>query len=256
MTFNMSGLKRKFNRAGTEYYENDKGEIIAKQCLECSSLKIIEEFNSYIGSLGGREARCRTCRAATKREWRKTKQGCSNYRSNEAERSRKYYRTNSKERMEYIRKWREDNPEKEALIALRRRARKRSLPHSITEEEWETTLKYFNGGCALTGETYEIHRDHVIPLSTGHGGTIVENLIPLRADLNITKNNRNIFEWFSNNKEHFELEQRKFDELVEYLADTNNMTPQEYEEYVQWCHDNPRTVDEIKPGKGEKDAND
>jgi hypothetical protein len=31
-----------------------------------------------------------------------------------------------------------------------------------------------------------------------------------------------------------------------YLAAQNNLTPQEYREFYDWCFANPRTVDEIK----------
>lgn len=97
----------------------------------------------------------------------------------------------------------------------------------------------------LTGESV-YHLDHVIPLTAGHGGTTYENIVPLRADLNISKHNACIFKWFADNRERFDLSQRKFDELIEYLADINEVTTKEYEEFVYWCHDNPRTVEEIE----------
>ena len=251
MTIDTSGLIRKTSRRGTEYYVDEEGAIVSKECRGCGEVKAIGDFNKYKGSLGGREERCRACRAAYKRDWRKSKRDCQDYRVRNAERARKSYEARREEKIEYVRKWREDNPTKEAIIAGRRRARKRRLPDSITEEEWKDSLMYFNGGCALTGDRYDIHQDHVIPLSTGHGGTIFENIIPLRGDLNTSKNRSNIFDWFTKNKEHFNLDKRRFDELIEYLADINDMTTKEYEEYVRWCHDNPRTIDEIK---AEEDA--
>ena len=71
-------------------------------------------------------------------------------------------------------------------------------------------------------------------------------MIPLRADLNISKSARCIFDWFYDVKDHFNLPQTKFDELIEYLADINGMTANEYEDYVRWCHDNPRVIDETE----------
>lgn len=127
----------------------------------------------------------------------------------------------------------------------RRIAREKQLPNTLTTKETKEILSRFKNTCVLT-KADNYHLDHVIPISTGHGGTIYGNIIPLRADLNISKSNRNIFDWFADNKERFNLEQRRFEELIAYLADINDMTTKEYEKYVRWCHDNPRTIDEIK----------
>lgn len=142
---------------------------------------------------------------------------------------------------------------KNRMKVQRRLARLRCLPDNFTEVEWEIATERFGGGCALTGSGF-VHADHVIPLATGHGGTIYENIIPLRADLNISKSDRCIFDWFSENKERFNLSQTKFDELIEYLAEINGMTTKEYEEYVRWCHDNPRTLEDLQASNTKPDA--
>jgi len=72
----------------------------------------------------------------------------------------------------------------------------------------------------------------------------LQNMLPLRADLNLSKSTRCIFDWFYDAKDHFKLSQTKFDELIEYLAHINGMTANEYEDYVRGCHDNPRVLDE------------
>src|SRR5699024_2915067 len=147
---------------------------------------------------------------------------------------------------ERYREWRLNNKDSVSVRNAKYRALKACLPYSLSEGDVSKISKYFSGGCSITGEKEDLHLDHVIPIAVGHGGTIYENMIPLRADLNLSKSDRNIFDWFADNRERFGLEQRKFDELIEYLADINNMTKKEYEEYVRWCHDNPRTLDEIK----------
>lgn len=169
--------------------------------------------------------------------------------------SRMYYRKNRERKREYDKEYAQENPEKFALARQRRRARKAMLPDTLNEEQYSSILDHFDGGCALTGKKADLHMDHVVPLAVGHGGTIYGNVIPLDGDLNNNKRTQCIFDWFYENKERFNLEQRKFDELIEYLAEINGMSTTEYEEYVRWCHDNPRTLDEIKAEQDEdKDA--
>jgi 5-methylcytosine-specific restriction endonuclease McrA len=137
-----------------------------------------------------------------------------------------------------------NNKEKFKINTLNRLARKKLLINDFTFEECEDIINTF-GGCALTGSSDNLHLDHVIPLASGHGGTTYGNMIPLRGDLNISKNDRNIFEWFEGNRQRFELSQEKFDRLVEWLASANAMTVEEYRTYVYWCHDNPRIISGI-----------
>ncbi len=150
---------------------------------------------------------------------------------------REYRKLNRVKIQEVIRNYRARNPEKIREIRLRRKARLAGLPDDWTAEEQLEAHNHF-GGCALTGSP-DIQWDHVIPISWGHGGTTAGNMIPLRSDLNNSKHDRNIFEWFSDNKERFNLSQTKFDELIEYLAKVNDMTVEEYRDYVYRCHDNP-----------------
>ncbi|MED1350592.1 hypothetical protein P4U51_30005, partial [Bacillus paranthracis] len=87
-----------------------------------------------------------------------------------------------------------------------------------------------------------IHLDHFIPLAWGHGGTIIENMIPLRGDLNISKNDRNPFEWIKREDIREIVDMAKWHETIEYLAKLNGMTTKEYEEYVYWCEENKRDL--------------
>ena|SRR5690625_1239632 len=101
MTIDTSGLIRKTSRRGTEYYVDEEGAIVSKACRGCGEVKAIGDFNKYKGSLGGREERCRACRAAYKRDWRKSKRDCQDYRVRNAERARKSYEARREEKIEY-----------------------------------------------------------------------------------------------------------------------------------------------------------
>jgi hypothetical protein len=262
-------ITEKRNRKGTVYYE-DNGDIISKNCAKCNEVKTLDDYTKHKAGLGGRESTCKACKAGYYVEnkdvyveryesnnehlrelmrsyYNANKETYVEYRrkyyaeNKEAisERHREYCATNRERITELSRNWRRNNPEKDTLISERRRARKKSLPDDFTEAQMLKTLDFF-GGCALTGATADIHWDHVIPLATGHGGTTYGNMIPLRSNLNLSKSDGNIFEWFERNKERFDLSQSQFDRLVEWLAGINGMTTAEYRSFVDECFDNRR----------------
>ncbi|MGM0904201.1 MAG: hypothetical protein ACQEXB_24245 [Bacillota bacterium] len=154
-------------------------------------------------------------------------------------------------------RWAKNNKDKVAGYVKRayhvRLARRRGLADDFTSNDLERTLCAFNNSCVLTGHI-DTHLDHVIPLSIGHGGTTYGNMIPLRSDLNLSKNNKNIFEWFEANRQRFELSQERFDNLIAWLASANAMSVEEYRDYVYFCHANPRNIDELVDEKGAKEC--
>jgi hypothetical protein len=205
-------LEGKRNRVWVVYYENKDGEILAKACTKCDEVKTLDQYAVLKIGLGGRVSDCKCCRARD-------------------------YENNRESEVERVSKWQRDNREKATMQQQRRRARVKSLPDCFTEQQVSQTLTFF-GGCVLTGEKTDIHWDHVIPLATGTGGTIHGNMVPLRGDLNISKSDENIFEWFSRNKARFTLSQTKFDRLINWLSEVNEMTIEEYRNYVYQCFEN------------------
>jgi hypothetical protein len=191
-------------------YLREKGfnyitDSIFMTCCNCGREKSLENYSPNPGNFLGIDGRCKSCVKKFKQDWQK------------------------------------NNKEKTAGATHRRRARLMSLPHDLTDEDIDDILGVFKG-CVLTGDS-NIHLDHVIPLAVGHGGTIYGNIVPLRADLNFSKNDSNIFEWFGANRQRFELSQERFDKLIEWLASANAMTIEEYRAYVYECHAYPRNID-------------
>lgn len=263
----LKGIKKK-NRVGTVYYENESGEIVSKLCSGCKEITIIEGFRKHRTGFAGRASRCRKCEAVQAETYRvanKEKIREINkryYISNRdliREKQRKYHSENphiARERgqrwrkanpgkgREQARKWRIANRERSQMTTHRRLARKKNLPNVISPEDTAEILNTFKG-CALTGES-DFHFDHVIPLATGHGGTTKGNMIPLRSDLNVSKSNNNIFEWFEANRQRFELSREKFNQLIEYLAAANAVSVEDYKDYVYWCHENPHSLEDLQ----------
>jgi hypothetical protein len=212
-------LTEKRNRKSTIYYEDCSGVIVSKVCSKCHEIKTLDSFAVLKIGLGGRVSDCKECRVRD-------------------------YAKNRASEIERVSDWQRNNPDKVKMREQRRRALKKGLPYTITDEQYESTIEYF-GGCALTGATTNLNCDHVIPLATGHGGTIHENMIPLRNDLNKSKSDANLFEWFERNKQRLNLEQRRFDLLIEWLASVNEMTTDKYRSFVNECFENKRNAGEL-----------
>lgn len=254
------------------------GQVVdAKECRTCNNILPLTQFSPKKGGLGGREYQCRVCGAERFKKYRERN------REKENERARKnrqknpdylfdYYRDN-KERIrevwsnwykknrnniiKYIRNWEKENPsrkkeyrrksERKNPVRLkirrhRRRAFKKALPDTLTVSEFRDIHKFFGGKCPLTGSE-DVVMEHFIALSTGHGGTTRENITLLARDLNTSKHSYNPFEWILIRSEK---ETEGFERVVEYLSKLNGLTNEEYKEFVFWCYENPRTVEQIK----------
>lgn len=192
--------------------------LFYKKCHGCGEVRQIKKFSKKKGSLFGLYTRCNACQATKLMEH--------------------YYNDREKFKL-YAKQWQSKNQEKMKRHYHLRLARKRSLPDDLTAAQLAFTLCEFNDMCFITGDR-NTHLDHVIPLAVGHGGTTYGNMIPLRADLNLSKNDKNIFEWFEANRQRFELSQERFDEGIAWLATANAMTVEEYRNHVYWCHENKR----------------
>lgn len=258
-----------------------------KVCKECGETKPISSFSKQKSTKDGLRSVCKPCDVKKVQEYRKKNrakylksariyhsknrkarnEANKEYRENNKEvirertvrwrkenadhileYSQEYRKNNSDAIRERINRWNEENRDKVNLYQKLRRTRVRELPSDLTLEQEKSILEYFDFGCALSGDSQNVHLDHVIPVSIGHGGTTLGNIIPLRRDLNNSKYNKNLFEWYADNKERFNLCDAKFEELAEYLASINGVTVEEYRDHVYWCHENPHEVDDEEVG--------
>jgi hypothetical protein len=262
---NLEGLTEKRNRKGTVYYENQLKEIVLKRCNGCMETKEINLYHNDKSGIGGKRSKCKSCDADRDRNYH------GKNREKVLERMRKSYEENREERIGYyykhrdkslilkrnryeenrdrelarMRNWQRKNPEKVALYVKKRRARKAALPSTLTVAQYALTLEYFGNACALTGRTDNIEQEHAIPQSIG-GGFTFENIYPMTKTLNISKFNHNIFEWFEANRQRFNLDQERFDRLIEWLGKANGMSVEKYRVYVYECHANPNVIDDAK----------
>lgn len=248
----------------------ERSGVLGKQCTLCNEWVPLDYFSNSKKGLGGKESRCKKCQAEQARNWykatkddnlEKNRENTKNWRKNNPEKralQMKRYRVKNRDKIlayyvsrrgrkrETMKIWRDRFPEKHKTIRLNRRAMKNYLPSEISPEELLAVSTKFNNGCCLTGDRENVHFDHVIPLSIGHGGTSYGNMIPLRGDLNISKSNNNIFEWFESNRQRFNLSQEKFDALIAWLAEVNEVSVEDYRDYVYWCHENPHSLEDLR----------
>jgi hypothetical protein len=119
------------------------------------------------------------------------------------ERSRQYHHAHREKIAQRSRKYREANKERKRVNHIRRKARKRSLPDTLTVKQWEDCLKYWNGCCAVCGNQLRDlfgnvvpHADHWLPLiSPNCPGTTADNTLPLCNSCNLSKNKVMPNEW-------------------------------------------------------------
>jgi len=216
------------------------GEFIFTKCTVCNELKNLDDFYADSNGFMGVRNTCKLCHDAT----------TLLYRKKNAEKvraiNREWARNNLDKIYEMSRTWRKNNPDKyKRLIKARshkKEAMKRLLVCTFGTDDLDTLLCDFGYKCSLT-LSEDIQLDHFIPLSWGHGGTYKENLHPLDSNLNLSKSNKNPFEWI---KEHPEIPRKRFDNLVRHFARANGLTPEDFRDFVYWCDETRRSLDEVK----------
>jgi hypothetical protein len=115
---NLEGLTEKRNKAGTIYYEEQSGEIVAKCCSECGKASTLEDFYKKKRGLGGRNSICKCCKAKSDSNWYEQN------RETVIENQYEYRKQNREKIAEYDRIRYEKNREK---IAHQRKTRQEAI---------------------------------------------------------------------------------------------------------------------------------
>jgi hypothetical protein len=108
----------------------------------------------------------------------------------------KKWREENRERMSFlIKTWAQNNKDRVNIKTNRRRAKARSLPYSLTHEQWEQIKKYFKNRCCYCGRELPLEQDHFVPVNKG-GGYACDNIVPACRNCNATKNDKIFSEWY------------------------------------------------------------
>ena len=156
-----------------------------KPCISCKR-DIDGKCNSY----------CKKCDAERNRRYYQKNKEKENFRRH------KYYRDNKEFSTEFIKRWKENNPDAVKAAGNRRRARK----NNADSDGWTEShaLQMYGNNCHICNKKidlsasrwtgrgnweYGLHFDHVIPLSKG-GPNTIDNIRPAHGICNISKGAR------------------------------------------------------------------
>lgn len=89
----------------------------------------------------------------------------------------------------------------------KRRHQKRN-DFSLTDEEWQETIEYFDYSCAYCGHTDKLAYEHFIPFSKG-GSFTKNNILPACIHCNSSKHDRDFKEWYPKQKFYSKESERK-----------------------------------------------
>lgn len=126
---------------------------------------------------------------------------------------------------------------------------KMNLPVNMTEKQFERMIDRFDNKCALS-ESINVICEHFIPVSWGHGGTYEGNVYLLNESLNMSKRDKNPFEWIKDKKVRKKINIRSWNKLIKYLAAKNKLTVEEFKKYIYWCENNKRDAVAVKNDNG------
>jgi hypothetical protein len=210
--------------------------MIHLKCAKCNQLVSLEMFTTHKTQHFGIDQRCKGCRGKY-------------LKNHYVENRSSYIRQAFDWRIKYPAKvnifaarYQKNNPEKVKVNHQRRAARKRLLNNKLSNEDWLSCLRFFNCACALSDMSGKLDMEHFIALSTGHGGTYLGNVYPLNSSMNQSKGGKNPFEWIRTRPD---IDANRFAEVVAYLADLNGLTVDQYRQFVNWCYDKPRAIEQI-----------
>ena len=162
-----------------------------------------EYFAVHKRTKSGLRARCKECNRQ--------------YRLENKERIKKYREENKERMAEYGRKHREENRGLYRSYTQRRTSLKRSLPSTLTINQWQHVQSYFNHGCAYCGSATTLEQDHFWPLSRG-GEYTATNIIPACRSCNSSKHNKPFEEWYPTHESYSPEREAKIYEYFEQLA--------------------------------------
>lgn len=182
-----------------------------KTCPACGVSLELSEANFYRHSANatGFDNTCKEC----------NKKSVARWQAANPEKVREYTRRSRQnslaKRRVYKREWSRANPTKvkeysrrdlaryagrRRLSVLNRRARRQSLPDTLTRAQWQRCFEWWNYTCAYCGAQRNfwnvIEADHFIPLdSPSCTGTTALNIVPACRSCNSSKNNNDAAEW-------------------------------------------------------------
>jgi len=179
------------------YWRKDRNTwmSLCKQCTNQMSVQSIKSHpENHLESARRSHAKHKQERNEKSRIYGKThREQISIREKGYAEKKRKYRQLHSEDLKERSRRWSQNNPNAVKAKKQRYRARKRSLPATLTTSEIRYCRTYWDNCCAICGRSAgfwnSVALDHWIPVTRG-GGTTIGNIIPLCHGVNGCNNSK------------------------------------------------------------------
>jgi len=152
--------------------------MFTKQCIKCKVWKSHDSFHVNRRRRDGLQSTCKECIA---QYYIKNRERLLEY-------GRSYYQKNRLKCLQYAHS--EKGHEYRRITKHRRRALKKTLPHTLTPKEWQSILEKYDHRCAYCGKPEssdnKFHQEHIVPISRGGGYTAL-NIVPSCSECNLRK---------------------------------------------------------------------
>lgn len=204
---------------------------VFKKCSKCGRLLVAstDNFSKQKKGKYGIRAVCKECvKIYSKKHYEEYKEENREYAKN-------YYHKHKEERTNYNKKYNEEHKEELAeyykewskspqgrISAFngnnKRRQRTEQQGNGVTKEQWLEMMKYFEFKCAYSGITLNANTrsiDHIVPLAKG-GEHEIWNCVPMDRGLNISKNDKDLEEWYPQQDFYDEDRLNKINEWCKY----------------------------------------
>ena len=162
-----------------------------------------------------------------KKQWEKNskrrklqkKQWNNEHKEKTSEYSKKYRDKNKNKLLELRKQWGKRNRDKLNINEHRRNAKRRILPSTLSDEQWEVCKQFFDYKCSYCGMELPLEQDHFIPISR-EGEYTHNNIIPSCKSCNCSKGNRLFKNWYP--KQCFYSKHRE-QKILKYLNYKNGI---------------------------------
>ncbi len=183
-----------------------------KWCSECNSIKLLSDFHRNGTKIRSKCRKCEIARTSVLQKENKVRVNQLNKQRQQVKYATSKDFKQSRDTSTY--KWRSNNREayNQAISRYKRERyrtdeayrltclnyshnRRTNIEGTLTDQDWQECLEYFDTKCAYCGSTEQLTMDHVDPVSKG-GTHTVTNIVCACKSCNSSKGTKNIIKWY------------------------------------------------------------
>ena len=194
----------------TKEEQKRRAELLAKGlkvCFKCGRELPVEQFSKDKTTKDGLNRKCKECRKQyNQQHYQEHKeeilQYVKQYDEEHKEERQQYYEEHKQERQQYQQQYNQ-TPEGQVIkfnSNAKRRKREELQGAGINKEQWLEMMQFFDWKCAYSGVLVNTKNnrsiDHIIPIVKG-GEHEVWNCVPMYANYNFSKKEKDIMEWYT-----------------------------------------------------------